>query len=141
MTEDKTELKEDEFTITKDDGGDKKKAPSLFGMLAEAEKAMDKINHAITQLGVLGITERIYSEDRDASALFRNKDGRCDVHGVKCTQPCCNVCGFADMQSRRVCAIMDNLGKLYNAREDWKQDDDGDEDGVPEGLCPDIDKL
>lgn len=140
MTEDKIELNEDEFTIAKDDGGDKKKTSSLFGMLAEAEKAMDQINHAIAQLGVLGITERIYTEDRDANALFRNKEGRCDIHGIKCDDPCCNVCGFADMQGRRVCAIMDNLGKLYNAREDWKQDDDRD-DEIPEGLCPDLDKL
>ena len=138
------ELKDEEFTITKDDDGDKKKkVPDLFGMLAEAERAMDRVNHAITQLGVLGITERIYMEDRDAGALFRNKEGRCDIHGVRCKFPCCNTCGFADMQSKRVCAVMDNLGKLYDAREDWKNNDsgDGDEDRIPKGLCPDIDEL
>lgn len=145
MTEDKIELNDDEFVISKDDEGGKEEKHDLLSMLVDAEKTMKEMSHALTQLDVLGITERIYYEDRDAHALFRNKEGRCDIHGIKCSTPCCNTCEFADMQSRKVCAIMDNLNSLYGARKDWRQNDDKDgdgvENGIPQGFCPDIDEL
>ena len=130
------EMTEDEgaeFTIVSDDdSGDKIDRPSPGSdVIKTLDKMLDKAKeaaHLKRCMRVMGMTKRIYNEDRDAESLFCN-GGRCEIHGIKCTHPCCNVCGFADMQGQNICAVMDNLDRIHETKKNWGLRNDGEESG------------
>ena len=124
MTDEKQENNEEEFTI-KPDTEKPKRTPMIEFVKATDQlfECAEKIEHLSLQQKMLGLTERIFKEDRDASNLFCNKNRRCELHGIMCVHPQCYICSFADMQTRPVCAVMDNLDGLYKPRKKWGMKD------------------
>ena len=142
MTESK-----DEYTIVADDGDGGKGRETPGDFFKSIDKLMlgaKKMERYATREKVLGLTERIFKEDRDAGDLFCDR-GRCELHGIKCLHPNCMVCFFCDMQSKAVCAVMDNLDELHDAKKRWRSKDGkkkkGEGEPVPEDLLGDADEC
>jgi len=122
MAEDRgTEIEtpKDEFIIGPDE--EKKKKPSMMEVMGKMFEIERKTEHETLCKSVKGVSDRVIEEDRDAMNLYRNKEGRCELHGIRCANPRCYICGFADMQDRVACAIMDNVNKHYKPRKKWKK--------------------
>lgn len=127
---------DDDFKIIKDEDPEESECRTTSQLMGELFKELGKLKHNMLRQEVLGITERIYEEDRDASALFCNGMRRCEIHGIMCIHPNCNICAFVTMHRDRVAAIMANLEQLYETEKNWS--DDGENgDGVPKDLHKD----
>lgn len=136
----------DEFTITSEEDGDQGKKDPQFEFFKELDGLMSsskKLQRYAARERVMGLTERIFKEDRDAGDLFCDR-GRCELHGIKCLHPNCMVCFFCDMQSKAVCAVMDNLDDLHESKKNWRlknaKKKEGEGESVPEDLLDDTDE-
>ena len=89
--------KEDEYKIVED-----KEVASIPLGFTVGEIRLKKGKSTADDRDAEYIAKRIVVEDRDASAVFRNVTGYCDLLDLRCTTPDCRNCMFAPIRGQVV---------------------------------------
>lgn len=127
-------VKEEEEFVIKDEGKKPDKKITGLGDLGKLLGKLEDLENIAQRANLLGISERIIDEDRDASAIF-NDEGICELHGMRCEHPMCTRCEFVKMRGKVACAIMDNINAAYRPQKRWRKDvGKAEGDGIPEGI-------